>query len=79
MNELALCIVNEGSDYQARLTIARLNSSLSRFGRWSMRVEIEARDQRLQFGTTFTVEQMAQAVVELEAYYKEHIKNYIPF
>ena len=75
MNELTLCIVNEGKDYQERLTTARLNSPFSRFGKWSMRVEREAREQRLQFGTTYTVEQMAQAVVELEAYYKEHIKE----
>ena len=74
MNELTLCIVNEGADYQERLSTARLAKHRHRFFRWCRRVELEAGRQEREFDhEPFTVVQMAQAAVELDDYYQRRL------
>ena len=73
MNELTLCVVNEGADYQNRLETARMRPA-ARFVRWSRRVDQEVCRQWREFDRReFTVAEMAQAVVELDHYYQQHI------
>ena len=75
MNNLALIIVNEGKDYQNRLRIARRDDPGWRFSHWADRVHIETQRQSKLFGEKYTVDQMAQAVTELDHYYQQHIKE----
>lgn len=70
MNELTLCIVNEGAGYQERLKIARDPRPVERFYMWGSWVRAEA---AAQGRAPFTVQEMAQAVVELEDYYQRHL------
>lgn len=76
MNELALCIVNEGKDYQDRLNIARLTDPALRRRRWLQRVQQESDRQRREFDQWFTVAQERDAVEELEDYYQRHMAEF---
>ena len=76
MNGLTLAIVNEGADYKKRCNIARNPSPHYRFAQWAERVRQEASAQVRVFDHDyFSVAEMARAVVELEQYYQEHIKE----
>ena len=77
MNGLTLSIVNEGVGYKERCEVARDPNPHYRFAQWAERVRREASYQVGQFDHEFfSVAEMARAVVELEQYYQEHIKEF---
>ena len=77
MNRLTLAIVNEGADYKMHCEVARDPNPHYRFTQWAKRVRQEASAQVRVFDHDyFSVTEMARAVVELEQYYQEHIKEF---
>ena len=76
MNELTLCIVNEGADYQERLERARQTrrmSNYARYARWTDRVRQEARKLNKEFGRPIDESEISEACRELDAYYQQHL------
>ena len=76
MNDLTLCIVNEGSTYTANLALARslyLFTPGAAAYEWLQRARYGARLIRREQGITHSTADILQAASELAAYYAEHI------
>lgn len=75
MNEITLCVVNDGWNYQDRLAIARHKSQQARLCLWTKLVRLKVDELVRKFGSRLTEAHEQQAVLELDAYYQEHLKE----
>lgn len=79
-NELALCIINDGSSYEHRLHVARREQRLQPVP-WVLVCTDAARKYAREFhtqshwSTVFTPEDILLCAAELANYYAEHIKE----
>ena len=76
VNDLALCVINDGGGYQTRLSLARHPSPGFRALEWASIAVQQAKKLTSEFGgDEFSTLEILQGAWELEDYYQQHIKE----